>query len=277
MTISTKNALFFAFFALLGISPNIKANHQPKYVIFLFEDLYKSDRASMASKIGFFNSLWNLSTAVKAQEILFKALFSKFGHQHGTYKAYDPQTKEELPIPFTEWLLGKDPKVVLDSMKLQLKSYKFPNGDSDRKFIFTVLDIIFDPTKMASSFGVTADTLKLLEKIVQGPAHPQLILAANSNDKTFDALSKLKEGQKALPYFNAIYVSGKEKIIIEDRRFFENIIAKHGGSPSDYLVIGGNKHVNAVAHDLGMQTVFSPDGLYAAGKKYCLQYGLIKK
>jgi hypothetical protein len=278
---SIKNTLLFAFFGFLAINnkPIDAATHitQPRVVIFLFEDLFKSDRMSMVSQLGWFNSMWNLTTALKSQHTMFKALIDKFGRQTGPVKAHDPQTREELPIPFTEWLLGKNPAQVCSDMKNGLNSYNFPDGNKERKFIFDVLDIIFDPSRMASTFGVVSDTLKLIERIATGPAHPRLILLANCNDQTFNKLKDLPEGKKGLRHFNNAYISGSEKLLVEDPQFYTNVINAQKVQASECVLITSNKHAANAAKSVGMQTVYSEKKLYDDGKDYCKSTHLIKR
>jgi FMN phosphatase YigB (HAD superfamily) len=285
MKISIKNTPFFAFFCLLGLDNALQARThapqaatQPKAVGFVFADVLESDRLSMTSRLGWFNSIWNLSSALKAQHNMFDCLFSAFGHQRGTVKAYDPQTGEELPVPFAEWLLGKNSAQVLKEIKPALNSYNFPNGEKDRKFISDVLKIIFDETSMAGTFGLKGDMYKLAEKLATGPAHPRLIMVANCNDQMFYKLRDTNSSaQKVFQYFNNIYVSSNEKLLVEDPQLYQRIIDAHTYHPNEYVIITSNKHAIAAAKSVGMQTVYSPDNLYSAGKEYCKAAQLIKK
>ncbi len=277
MKISTKNTLLFAFFAILASNQPLKAIAQPKAVIIVFADALESDRMSMTSKLGWFNSIWNLSSALKAQDNMFKALYNKFGRQSGPFKAYDPQTHEELPLPFAEWLLGENSANVLKKIKAGLSNYKFPNGDKDRDFIFKVLDIIFDPTKMAETFGIKGDMIKLAERIASGPAHPRLILVANSNNVTFDKIRETATGKKAFKPFNNLYVSGKEKLFVEDPELYRKILTYHNLQAADCVIISSNKHAINAAKSVGMHTVYSADNIYSVGKDYCKSTNLIKK
>lgn len=276
MKISIKNTLLFVFFAIMIVNKPLSARApQPKAVIMVFADALESDRMSMTSKLGWFNSIWNLSSALQAQANMFKALFDRFGYQSGPVKAYDPQTRDELPVPFAEWLLGKNSATVLQEIKNALNNYKFPNGDKDRDFIFKVLDIIFDPTKMAETFGIKGDMIKLAERIAHGNGRPRLILVANSNNITFDKLRSTATGKKAFAPFKDIYVSGNNQILVEDPNLYQKIIQEHSFKAAEYVLISSNKHAIQAAKSVGMQTVHSADKIYAAGKDYCKSMHLI--
>lgn len=276
MHISIKKALLLAIFQVLITQNTIQSATKPKAVIIVFADTLVSNRTKMAGKIGWFNSLWNMSTALNMQKLMFDALFSKFGHQQGDVKAYDPQTHDELPVPFAQWLLGRDSKQVSHEIKTALSAYKFPK-DSDREFIFGVLDIIFDPKAMAETFSTKSDMVKLTERIIQGPAHPRMIMVANCNDQLFAQLQSMYTGKEVLDNFNNIYLSSKTQLLVEDPALYRQIIQDHNLQPSEYVVITSNKHAIHAARAVGMQTVYSSDHLYKAGKDYCKSVNLIKK
>ncbi|MBY0109622.1 MAG: hypothetical protein K2X90_00755 [Candidatus Babeliaceae bacterium] len=278
MKISIKKALFFTFFGILCQTQTVYGIIQPKAIIFVFSDVLESNRTSMVSEIGLWNSLFNLTTALKSQTTMFKALEALYGPQTDSIKAYDPQPPhDELPVPFVNWLLGKNSAQVCNEIKKSLQAYKFPGGSSEKKFIFGVFDIIFDPARMAGTFGVKSDSLKLIEKISNGPIHPRLILVANCNNQMFDNLRTMNPGSRVLRHFNDTYVSGHNKMLVEDPRLYQKIIEDHAFQASEYVIISSNKHAIQAAKSVGMHTIYSPDSIYSAGKDYCKSVHLIKR
>ena len=272
MNIKLKKFLIFAFFGVASIITPQSTQARTKAVIFVFADLLASARISMVKHLGWCNSVLNMGAALKSQKVIFEALHNRYGHQQGSVKAYDPQDPhDELPVVFVEWLLGKTPSDVCREAKDALKHV------DNRQFIYGVLDIIFNPHKMADTFGVQSDILKLVKKINDGPAHPHMILVANCNDLMYDQLQTMAPGKEVLSNFKNTYISGKTKLLVEDPGLYRRIIAEHGYQPSEYLIITSNKYAAHAAKTAGMQVVVSQNNLYSDGKDHCKKHTLIKR
>lgn len=280
MKFTLKNTLFNLFF-LAGSLSFLQARQVPqapqvKNVFWAIPELLNNNKGSMLGKLGVLNSLWNMGTALQAQDIFFDALYTLFGTQSGNYKAYDPESKKELPLIMLEWLLGvKSTDQVRHEVREKLKTYNFPGGDSERKFIMKMSDIIFTPAQLASAMSLNNDTYSLLKTMAQSRQKPRQILASNFDKFTFNELSQNNsDGRRLLKYFNGIYISGIEGRIVQDPTFFSGVLQSQGLNASESVVISSDQHVLTTANNLGMKTIFY-DGNYANLKASLKQLGLL--
>ena len=264
--------LIFARYALLLVACSAFAAPKPKVVILGIPETFKTSNAAMLNNLGWFTSVLNATRASTAQPTLFKALSDCFGRQQGDIKAYDPDTRLELPQIMVDWLLGnKSPQKIIEDIRKAFSTYAFESS-GERDFMIKVAEIIFDPEKLAYSLGKNDDVYELVKRMHRS-SNPTLILVSNFDAKTFEKLQASSSAKKLLDHFSHKYISGTSKLLVQDQKFWELVLEKNRLQPDECLVISKEPNVVAAAKARGMQTYTLNDT--SKLKAHLKQIGLI--
>jgi len=132
-----------------------------------------------------------------------------------------------------------------------LDKTKFFSSDKEKNLMLAIMNLILDPSTLASMIEPIKQTVQLVQKL-KIAGHP-LYLFANVPEELYSSIQITYPD--IIKLFNGVVISSHIKQVKPEQSMFEHLLTTHNLNPCDCIIIDDLDATVAVAQKLGMNGI----------------------